>query len=33
MYVYYLPPAVDYPSTTSYYWPDIAQNVTQVDLP
>lgn len=24
------PPAVDYPSTTSYYWPDIAENVTQV---
>ena len=22
--------AVDYPSTTSYYWPDIAENVTQV---
>ena len=24
--------AVDYPSTTSYYWPDIAENVTQVFL-
>ena len=21
---------MDYPSTTSYYWPDIAENVTQV---
>ena len=26
------PSAVDYPATTSYYWPDIVNNVTQVSI-